>query len=62
MIGKKLNRLTHKVQYLGPRFFFLLYINDLPYIINKLSKPILYADDTSILCFNSNPTELITFE
>jgi hypothetical protein len=44
---------------LGP-LFFLLYINDLPYIINKISKPILYAYDTSILCFNSNFTELVT--
>jgi hypothetical protein len=31
---------------LGP-LFFLLYINYLPYLINKISKPILYADDTS---------------
>jgi hypothetical protein len=43
----------------GP-LIFLLYINDLPYIINKSSKPILYADDTSILCFNSNSAELVT--
>jgi hypothetical protein len=34
---------------LGP-LFFLLYINDLPYLVNKSSLPILYADDTSILC------------
>jgi hypothetical protein len=40
---------------LGP-----LTINDLLYIINKTSKPILYADDTSILCVNSNPSELVT--
>jgi hypothetical protein len=42
-------------------YFFIiiifLYINDLPYLINKISKPILYADDTSILCFNSDSTE-----
>ena len=44
---------------LGP-LFFLLYINDLPYLINKISKPILYADDTSILCFNSDSTEHVT--
>jgi hypothetical protein len=40
---------------LGP-LLFLLYI-DLPYLINKISKPILYADDTSILCFNSDIVE-----
>jgi hypothetical protein len=44
---------------LGP-LIFLIYINDLHYIINKTSKPILYADDTSILCVNSNPSELVT--
>jgi hypothetical protein len=43
----------------GP-LIFLIYINDLPYIINKTSKPILYADDTSILCVNSNPSDLVT--
>jgi hypothetical protein len=30
---------------------------DLPYLINKVSKPILYADDTSILCSNSDSME-----
>jgi hypothetical protein len=44
---------------LGP-LFFLLYSNDLPYLINKISKPILYADDTSIICFNSDSTEHVT--
>jgi len=33
---------------LGP-LLFLLYINDLPKIINKTSRPIIFADDTSIL-------------
>jgi hypothetical protein len=41
---------------LGP-LLFLLYINDLPYLINKISEPILYADDTSILCSNSDMVE-----
>jgi hypothetical protein len=42
---------------LGP-LAFLVYINDLPCLINKSSKPILYADDTSILCINPNSSEL----
>jgi hypothetical protein len=47
---------------LGP-MLFLLYINDLPYLINKISKPILYADDTTILCSNSNlPEHLATLQ
>jgi hypothetical protein len=34
---------------------FLLYINDLSKTINRKSKPILFADDTSIIFTNSNP-------
>jgi len=37
----------------GP-LLFLLYINDLPKIINKTSAPIIFADDTSILFTHSN--------
>jgi hypothetical protein len=33
---------------------FLLYINDLPKILNKTSAPIIFADDTSILFAHSN--------
>jgi hypothetical protein len=33
---------------------FLLYINDLPKIINKTSAPIIFGDDTSILFVHSN--------
>jgi hypothetical protein len=36
---------------LGPSFF-LLYINDLPKVISDISKPILHADDTSIVIFD----------
>jgi hypothetical protein len=38
---------------LGP-LLFLLYINDLPRIINKTSAPTIFADDTSILFAHSN--------
>jgi hypothetical protein len=49
---------------LGP-LFFLSYINNLPYKINNISKPVLFANNTSII-FSDSPdyaTELIvTFD
>jgi hypothetical protein len=36
---------------LGP-LLFLLYINDLPYTIPNKSKPVIFADDTSIVITN----------
>ena len=42
---------------LGP-LLFLLYVNDLPKIINKISTPIIYADDTSILFAHCNVINL----
>ena len=38
---------------MGP-VIFLPYINDLPKIINKISAPIISADDTSIIFAHSN--------
>jgi hypothetical protein len=42
---------------LGP-LLFLLYINDLPKVINKTSTPIIFADGTSILFAHSNLIDL----
>jgi hypothetical protein len=51
---------------LGP-LLFLVYINDLPKILNKISTPIIFSDDTSILLSHSNINDfnkniLIRFE
>ena len=37
--------------------FFLLYINDLPGVINDISKPTIFADDTNIIFTHSNLTD-----
>ena len=37
--------------------FFLLYIIDLPTFIYDISKPVLFADKSSIITTNSNPSE-----
>jgi hypothetical protein len=42
---------------LGP-LFFLLYINDLPVIINYVSKPTLFADDISIILTTADHRQL----
>jgi len=42
---------------LGP-LFFSLYINDLPTVIYKTAKLVLYADDTSFIITNPSPIEL----
>ncbi|PNF31336.1 hypothetical protein B7P43_G10907, partial [Cryptotermes secundus] len=42
---------------LGP-LFFLLYINDLPAAVNNMSKPILFADDISLIVSTSDPNQL----
>jgi hypothetical protein len=43
---------------LGP-LLFLLYVNDLPLAIRENARPILYADDTSIIIVNPNPTPFV---
>jgi hypothetical protein len=52
-------KIKHRVRLgsiLGP-LFFLIYINNLPNIIADPSKPILFADDTSIIITNPSPSE-----
>jgi hypothetical protein len=44
---------------LGP-LFFRLYINDLLNFVKDKSKPILFADDTSLIVTNSNPTDFLS--
>jgi hypothetical protein len=39
---------------LGP-ILFLIYINDLPVLLNMISTPILFADDTSVTISNPHP-------
>jgi hypothetical protein len=39
------------------QLLFLLYINDLPKIVNDNIKVVLYADDTSIIITNLSPTD-----
>jgi hypothetical protein len=40
---------------LGP-MFFLLYIHDLPKVVNDNNEVVLYMDDTSIIITSLNPT------
>jgi hypothetical protein len=39
---------------LGPLLFFI-YIHDLPPVLNKISSPTLFADDTSVIICNPDP-------
>jgi len=40
------------------QLLFLIYIHDFPYIIHQIAKPVIYADDTSILVHAANVMEL----
>jgi hypothetical protein len=42
---------------LGP-LLFIIYLNDLPYGLNQAAKPVIYADDTSVLLMVKNGEEL----
>jgi len=37
---------------------FLIYINDYPYVIHQISKPVIYADGTCIFVLAANDMEL----
>jgi hypothetical protein len=47
---------SHRDQYIGP-LFFLLYIHDLPKIVNDNAEVVLYVDNTSIIITSLNSTD-----
>jgi hypothetical protein len=53
---KKINHGVPQGSILGP-LLFLAYINELPLFLNRISTPILFADDTSVLITSQNSRE-----
>jgi hypothetical protein len=53
---KKINHGVPQGSILGP-LLFLEYINDLPLYLNRISTPIQFADDTSVLITSQNPRD-----
>ena len=47
----------HKGRNLAPFFFYTPLFNDLPNSL-KLSKPLMFADDTNLACTGQNPSEI----
>jgi hypothetical protein len=61
-IASKWGKIRHGIRQgsiLG-RLLLFLYINDLPHVVKNKSKPILFADNTSIIVTNPNPTDFIS--
>jgi hypothetical protein len=56
---EKIERGVPQGSILGP-LLFIVYINDLPYGMSPCVKPVIYADDTSILITAKNLNDLQT--